>query len=353
VVEKGSYLPQLDGVRALAVTAVALWHWHGIPLGFAGVGLFFVMSGYLITGILLNAGDRATAAGTPLTSVARSFYIRRIIRLVPAHVVYLGFVTLIGWSGDPSGTWWYFTYLANFRIHLLGYQWAHYVSHLWTLAVEEQFYMIVPVLCFLVKPERLFRVLIVFAAFSFLAGAVSYSRGITQPVLPPAVFFGLLCGCLLSVATRDLSTTPVAVRWCERLALPLMLGGYARSSSFFVENGLVPYCELLFYLGAVGVVSLASKGALGRSFELRPVLYLGRISYGLYLWHLFGGSVAHDILPWVDHFPAPVQFLVEGTVTVAIASISYHSIEKLFLPLKDRFPYIAPEKPVLIKADSK
>ena len=147
----GPHSPQLDGLRAVAVAAVAYSHWlpdwqFGLPFG-AGVHLFFVLSGFLITRILLalrQAPDRGAA-------IAR-FYARRALRLFPAFYLVLG----LAWIADVPlvrDTWaWHAAYLSNVRIASEA-QWLGHVSHFWSLAVEEQFYLLWPWLL-LATPAR-------------------------------------------------------------------------------------------------------------------------------------------------------------------------------------------------------
>ena len=152
------YRPQLDGLRAVAVLAVAWSHWErpyqfGIPFG-AGVHLFYVLSGFLITGILLEVRQQHQRG-----AALRTFYIRRALRIFPAFYLTLAFAW---WAEVPplrETLAWHATYLSNAQI-VLTETWPGAISHFWSLAVEEQFYLLWPWLIVFVPERLLLRVVV-------------------------------------------------------------------------------------------------------------------------------------------------------------------------------------------------
>jgi peptidoglycan/LPS O-acetylase OafA/YrhL len=161
------YLPQLDGLRAFAVFAVMLHHFlplnrvlpeDFVTLGSLGVRLFFVLSGFLITGILLRCRQRASDGETKPSQQLRRFYVRRFLRIFPVYYVTLGIVALLNLPTVRESFFWHVAYLSNFLFSFLG-RFEGPLSHFWSLAVEEQFYLLWPWL-------------IVFAPRRFLHGII-------------------------------------------------------------------------------------------------------------------------------------------------------------------------------------
>ena len=154
------YMPQLDSLRALAVTAVAISHWtpnflEGIVPWGTGVQLFFVLSGFLITGILLRS--RPADLGITMTSALKVFYIRRGLRILPVYYAVLVFSLLVG-VGPIHTTWpWHFSYVSNVYYALHGHDtpWTDPFLHLWSLSVEEQFYLLWPLIALVASRRAL------------------------------------------------------------------------------------------------------------------------------------------------------------------------------------------------------
>ena len=155
---RDSYFPQLDTLRAVAIGFVLLEHWlnpfataMGVHGGY-GVWLFFTLSGYLITGILLRYRDAVEAGRSSLGEVLRVFFARRFLRILPVYYLFLLFAALAGRMSADSAPW-HLAYLSNFYFWQRGEFAA--MGHLWSLSVEEQFYMIWPVVIILVARLRL------------------------------------------------------------------------------------------------------------------------------------------------------------------------------------------------------
>lgn len=333
------YRADIDGLRAVAVLAVVLNHLSPalVPGGFVGVDVFFVISGYLITRIVSREIDEGRF------SFAR-FYERRARRIFPALLVVLAGTLGAGyWLLLPSD------YLHALRAALatmgfasnvlLWHQQSSYFDateskldpllHTWSLAVEEQFYLLFPV--FLLVCQRYWRrqrvwVLLVCALVS-LAGAELVVRDNRTAVyfLSPFRAWELLAGALL--ASGALPATGSRLRR-EALsagglaAILLACGGYGEATVFPGLTALAPV------LGAAAVIHAGSSGptCAGRLLHWRPLVYVGLISYSLYLWHwplIVLAQYAAGMEP-----PAPSRAAVVLAAALLLASASYHFIEQ-------------------------
>ncbi len=326
---------------------VAVYHWAHptiagveLPLGLAGVGLFLVLSGYLITGILLDTRERV--GDESAARAIRSFYMRRFLRLLPAYYFYLLILWIGGIFPDAEGVWWYVLYAGNFRAFDVG--WMTGVAHLWSLALEEQFYLVAP-LVVLLLPQRFLT--------PALAGTLAISLLATPRywIIPPGAFTGLVVGCLLAIGV-DRGWRPVAQlhRWWPAVIVLAATLYWAVTTSRLVGLVWESSFRLSMYVGFAGLVWAAAIGFTRFTvlLEARPVLFVGRISYGVYLWHILGQAAWIDTA--VNNLPVIPRLAVFGLTTLAMAVTSYYLIEKPFLGLKDRFPYIASGKrPALVR----
>ena len=182
-----AYYKQLDGLRAFAVIAVIISHWFPhthflnsyLPLGILGVCLFFVLSGFLITGILIKSKE-SLESGKTIGTVALNFFTRRSLRLFPAFYLTILIVILFDYNPNEQGPfYWHIAYLSNVVVYLKN-AWIGRLSHFWTLAVEEQFYFIWFWIVILVHKKYLKA-----AIFSFLAMGLLFrfllTNGDSQP----------------------------------------------------------------------------------------------------------------------------------------------------------------------------
>jgi peptidoglycan/LPS O-acetylase OafA/YrhL len=324
-------LPQLDGLRAVAVIFVMAFHFipwvdRYAPLGAIGVRLFFVLSGFLITRILLQARSVDVAAAL------RSFYLRRGLRIFPLFYLVLALAALINIGPVRQTIGWHVGYLTNFYLFDRG-GWHGSISHLWSLAVEEQFYMVWPLLVLLL-PER--RLPIAIAA---MVCAAPLSRlligGPMDAVLPLSCVDALGAGALLAVPTwryRMMAAGFVIGVPLTIAALGFRVAGYG-SQPFEVA------LDFGVSLAAAWIVGRAAKGFagwLGAFLTARPVLYTGTISYGLYLYHGFMPYVLGRYLTGFAAMPWMARFALLTTATFATAAASWHVFEAPILTLKDR-----------------
>ncbi len=291
------YRADLDGIRAIAVVLVILTHAQ-FPItndgGTTGVTAFFVLSGYLITRLLLAELDQFGRIDL------RAFYLRRVLRLGPALVLLLLFVAFIGvWVGWP-GDWRIgilasLFYVGNW-VQVAGHS-IEPLGHTWTLAIEEQFYLVWPVLLILGGPRVALRLAVAGVALSFLASVVAggnleYFSTITRGD-------AILAGCVLGIVRPKASPT-VGVA-----GLTLLLAVTYLNLSHDVATPLSIVASIMLISGPVPSLAI-----------LAPI---GRRAYGLYLWN----------------WPLAILFgPVGAALTFPVAALSYRLVER---PLSNRF----------------
>ena len=350
------YMPQLDSLRAIAVFAVMIHHWVPGFLGFEtlgdlGVRCFFVLSGFLITGILLRARAGVDAGRSTLGHQLTQFYIRRSLRIFPIYYLTLVVGVMLGMQLVRDTFWWHAAYGSNVYFALRG-EWRGYVSHLWSLSVEEQFYLIWPILV-LALPRR--RLPVLFAggiaiAIATRAGlAASLGAGhLAIKVLLPCTLDALVCGAVLAwfFSTRPGDAGPGRLpyrRWFPLVAVAF--GGVVLLQNLgwggAVLTVLGPLMEAIFFAGLIGYCAVGISGGVGWILNLPGLQYIGRISYGLYLYHLFAAYVATLFarkLGLTLPEEGPWRFSVLLGLSFTAAVLSHRFIEEPFNRLKRFFP---------------
>jgi peptidoglycan/LPS O-acetylase OafA/YrhL len=316
--------PELDGLRGIAIILVLGAH-TGVP-GFAdggggaGVTLFFVLSGYLITSLLL--AEKAKAGRVDL----RAFYVRRGLRLLPALTAVLSVVAVLLLVGVvPQEA----TYGIDYRIVFIGViayvinwvavagQSIGLLGHTWSLAVEEQFYILWPTLLLAGLRLGRSRLILITLLLVFLDTPYRLLLDLNGGFMH--VFVGtdsrgdaLLLGCVLAL---------LETRWHPVIGWLGVLGIGALAAVWPGDPGLG--AQILVIPAAAIVATLAVAGC-PTILAWRPLAFVGKISYGLYLWH---GVVIWWHLPWPVAVP----------LSLVIACVSYFVLERPFLRLKDRF----------------
>lgn len=353
-------LPALDGIRALAVVAVLAFHTSAAWAsgGSLGVDVFFVLSGFLITSLLLSEAGRTGSVRL------RWFYARRALRLFPALLVMLAAAALyavlaphpVATNGLTAGIVGSALYVSDFQaatghVPVLGL-----VEHTWSLSIEEHFYLVWPVVLLLVLRRRgsddrsgsrssrgAGRLALVAAALTVVSAAlpVLLWRGQTSVrrlyYAPDTRAQQLLIGCLLAVALAygspalrgRLTRVCTAAAPAALVALLLMVVfGSWRSPTYYL--GGMTVVALLAAVLVTAVVT--SPGApLTRLLAWRPLVGLGRISYGLYLWHWPVYLVLNSPFLGLSYWPTQA---VRVAVALALALTSYGVVEKPFLRLQ-------------------
>lgn len=349
---RGRFYPQLDGLRAVAILLVILDHHDGLNLppavayvaamGWIGVDAFFVLSGFLITKILLTYRPSLRAFGI--------FVLRRILRTWPLYFVLLAFTYLTFWnapSWEQVNWFQHLLFLQNFTPRIV-----RTLGPTWSLCVEEHFYFIWPILVFLLPRRALLPALGVVLALSPLLRFWAWRHGLTWQVYFETQFHldGLAAGGCVALLLPWHAASPRASR---RVAVALLFLGAATAFAGFGRHWDV---NDMIYRGtnvAFGFTSLAvsfagllwlllheERSLLVKLFSFTPLRYIGRISYGMYLLHY--GLIAlllripyHRILGQVgDSWVFLFAFRI--AVIVCVASISYRFFESPILRLKDR-----------------
>ncbi len=341
------YRPALDGLRAFAVLVVMAHHGY-VPFfggGAVGVDLFFVLSGFLITSLLLEEWRK-----TRNISLAK-FYLRRILRLIPALVVFLLFIQLYVLVFLRGHRFWEMEkaiaavifYVANWMraFKLVD---MDVLAHTWSLSIEEQFYLVWPVALLLLLRTRIHQSWILrLLGLAILLVALRRASMWMHMASADRIYNGsdtrsdeLLTGCALAVWLQVGAFSRERVRSIVRYLFPLAALVIVASIARPLADGAMytfgwPSIEL-----SVAVVILAllsgSAGPVQKVLELPVAVWIGRLSYGLYLWHV---PIIGRAGGW--HFLGPLRVPVGFILTFAVAAASYYVVELRFLRRKKQF----------------
>lgn len=317
-----------------------------------GVILFFVLSGYLITNILFEQKESIELKKTVFNSAIKTFYIRRILRIFPVYYLFIFYLFYINHNNTREIFPWLLTYSINILQSITG-EYVGDFNHFWSLAVEEQFYLFWPFLILLVTKDRILRIISVIIIFSFISRIVCVYIGKQNWMLgayfTPNLFLPLALGSLIAYFKR----------YKEALFKKLQ-------SPYFVYGSAIIYIMLYFFLHiklhlhiydsifdeylfatvCFFIVLKASDNGfrmLGKHIlEHEVVVFTGKISYGLYIYHLFiigffwnylcpkyGIGVSNKHFMWLCYF----------ILAYLAAIISYYIIEKPINNLKKLFSY--------------
>ena len=349
------YMPQLDGLRAVAAIAVVFSHTvligEQLDSGGFGVNVFFVLSGFLITGILLDSRAAAESRGRGRLDVWKAFYARRFLRIFPLYYAVLALGALLGiavvWQTLP----WTLTYLTNFLVAKQN-SWPEVpVAPLWSLAVEEQFYLIVPVLFLLLPRKHLLGFtmgMVALGPLSRMAMGFSWGDGIAAIVLLPSRLDTLGLGALLAVIrrmeSRDRWKVPgaVAIGAIVLLVSAQMLD--SRIGIWPVQLALHIACQGIIGVWLVSGASLGFSGVAGWVLGSKPLVYVGRISYGVYVYHGFVLAAEGKWFSRIRPRAGLHEFVAVLAVTIVVAAISWHLFESPINGLKKYFPYLGGKK---------
>jgi peptidoglycan/LPS O-acetylase OafA/YrhL len=350
---------------------VFFFHTRNLPFGWLGVQLFFVLSGFLITDILLRMKEKL-----PRREFFTKFYGRRFLRIFPLYYFYLILLTALifllpvldlkGLRTEISAKFfnqiWVATFYAYDFFHASSFfVRSHFFTHLWSLSVEEQFYLIWPLLIFLTPREKFKQLCFTAIGLGFifrLAITLIYRTQLfpfllTDPqqavnVLPFSHLDAFAFGAYISrfelprprLQLLALTVTVPAVGlltdFLSKGTVTLALGYDLPMTGFYKE---VWGYTLLNYLFAVLIYCVARTNFLTGILESAPLRYLGKISYGLYVYHY--GIIAIIVALFrkydIDYsLRSPQMFVVSMSATLLIATLSFYLLEKPIINLKDR-----------------
>ncbi len=366
---RGSYLPYLDGIRGIAILLVIGYHAHIKQLrgGYIGVDVFFVLSGFLITSLLIKEWNRAGRVNLG------HFYMRRALRLLPAVILLLIVYVTVSWFRatdfkrvvqDSLIT---LFYCANWARAM---EWRLYaLGHTWSLSSEEQFYLLWPVIFIALMLTRLPHQAVILLVAALAAAGVA-SRADAARRVGERLYNGLdthadalLIGCALAfflagladerdepAADVDAAEIPaepeksLAARgpgWIVASIATFFLLAMAVSSKYNSRAMFSAGYLAIAIASAIVVWDLRTRpGSLARRVtEWRPLVKLGRISYGVYLWHYPILQVIVQIRSHVaNHAGWTIGLFVGGVLAIYFAAeLSYHFVEMPFLRLKKKF----------------
>lgn len=348
------FIPELDGLRGLAILMVMIHRVYPragdtpwpIEAGWAGVDLFFVISGFLIAGILLDTRDDP--------DYFRNFYARRVLRIFPLFYLLVGGMLLAfpladhdGFLEQAGSPLWYLLQLGNIPEGVLGLSPPYWLAPVWSLAIEEQFYLTFPLLVRRVDPRNLWRWLVAFVAIALVTRIVSTSL---MPANERFQYLFTLCrldtialGCLVAVVVRTRWYPEVRARLARGLVPVLAIASIVllatqldRTTWFGRTFG---YTVVAIAFVSLVILVLEHRGeAVTRVLRVRPLQYLGKLCFGLYLLHRPADTVVSALVARTDLDGTSLVWIpVKLAVAVGFATISWRVLERPFLRLKDRF----------------
>jgi len=354
--QHGQYRTQLDSLRAFAVMGVILSHTSPqytilqyVRPGDRGVQLFFVLSGFLISGILF---DVIKARGA---TALRTFFARRVLRLLPLFYLVLAVTVVVFWDVLKHSWPYHAFYLSNFHFLSTG-GWEGPADHFWTLALEEQFYLVWPIML-VILPTRYWRIGVIGLLILGLGtrGIIeitgrwqTFGSGLYPTYYADAFGGGAAIALWLrsNPKVRDVRRVAHILGVVGAIILVLIyayLGPQRASNSVFDVTGWMMICVGLILCCYVGF-----KGHTGRFLENSSLLTLGKISYGVYLWHNLAIIGIHKLLSsfkltgLLGQFSWVMTFILSTLLSIVLAWLSWHFIESRILSLKSKLPYRKP-----------
>lgn len=354
-------------LRAFAVLIVLVQHWGPwkfsspfftsilhtfLPDGLFGVDLFFVLSGYLITRILINAKFEENSSSN--AQIIKAFYMRRLLRIFPIYYLFVLVLVIFNVAYIRENLFYFFTYTSNFLALRNGG--VDNMDHTWSLAVEEQFYLIWPLVILYVPKKHLLKIIILFFSIGILSSYLFYS-------LFGKVFYTITSTCFIAFALGSL------------LAYIQIMPEHYKKFTLFLKISLL-ICIPIFFLNQLGspillfrlVNSIISLGLIVyvvnmrynkiTAFVLRNsfLMYIGKISYGIYLYHYYIPTFYTKILAKANElfhlnkstvdilrYP-PLRYIISLAFLLALSHLSFHYFESVFTKLKSRFNYNKPKK---------
>jgi peptidoglycan/LPS O-acetylase OafA/YrhL len=338
------YQPRLDSIRFFAVALVIFSHW--LPnsellklfptMGHVGVGIFFVLSGYLITGVLTRLKSKS------LGRALKIFYFNRVLRIFPIYYLLLVLFFFIQVQGWATNYLYFLTYTTNFRIYEIG-KWVGPFSHLWSLAIEEQFYLIWPILFLLIPAERYNLLIVGTFLISFILKFYFYVNleNSFLDMLPFSQFDLFMIGAWLMVNKKNLISKIKKINfyWTSCSLIIVFIIVVFFSHHFLISNLTLGLFSMLL------ILVTKYENRVTQIFEFKPFVFFGKISYGLYLFHNFiplfernlvgtekQNILFNKVLPNINsaYYHLSIQLILLLTVSI----LSWYLIEKKFLKLK-------------------
>lgn len=363
-----AYFPHLQALRGVAVLGPVVLHlWPAtVPasdltprvtgLGYLGVELFFVISGFLITTILLDARDQVdsrgpAAAGGARRGILKAFYARRALRILPVYWLTLAVLGAAGIGTVREFFGWNWAFLGNVMMTARQIFPAD-TSHLWSLAVEEQFYLAWPLLLLFVPRRHLLPTMVALACFAplFRWVCLAYFSPWHATLLMPACLDVLGLGGILAWLFRERDVKPERYRAFTRFAALAGAAGSALHVAWYLKSDSAwitawPLARTSYALLFTAVVARGAEGfagAAGRLAGWRPLVHLGTVSYAVYLFHPFAPELLALVapVPWLGSLHPVALFGVQVAATIAAATVSWRVLERPVNARRHHFPYV-------------
>lgn len=355
-----SYIPALDGLRGIAILFVVLYHNFGFikqtSFGWLGVDLFFVLSGYLITSILLKT------VGEP--GYLKNFFMKRVLRIFPLYflclVVFLIIFRIFGWYANElsyyhENQWWLWTYLQNWLYAFTLKDGSAMLVHLWSLAVEEQFYLIWPFVILIVKkPKTLFFIMLGVLIFVIAARSVLWLYHFEDFNYTLIYTFTRIDGiCIGSMIALTMSFRPNFIG--KNMAIIVVILAALNFLFYFlnqIDTNSHPYFAFIGFTTFCGMFGLLlhelvtnKNTILSKVFSIKPLRFMGKISYGFYVYHwpIFMMTQGYffiffkDNLNFQHYYSGIAASTLSTLIAFIISVISYYTFEKYFLRMKTKF----------------
>jgi peptidoglycan/LPS O-acetylase OafA/YrhL len=362
------YFEQLDGLRFVAVSLVLFDHWlaerNTLPLGPLGVNLFFVLSGFLITGILIRSKMKDDTLSRSHWFSFRQFYIRRSLRIFPVYYLSVFVLMALHSSSVEGKEWWHLCYATNLYI-AIKQTWLGVTDHFWSLAVEEQFYLFFPMVIFLTPIKWLPRFFVGFVGLAVLLRIllfVNHTDWVVQYVSMPTSLDAFGAGALLayfSIFNTTLFQTTLTNKKTLLLSIAAFVVVIISEKTLYTTHRNFSTEVLERLIGAIMCFYIIANAVIGYNGIVKWLLvnpvsnYFGKISYGLYVYHNFVFNYYHT---QTDHFTLKSLHKIYGIVpmlqgqvwfellyyfilTTLLATISWYFFEKYINNLKRYFGY--------------
>lgn len=314
------YFPQLDGLRGISILLVLTYHSHLLELrslnGHTGVTVFFVISGFIITTLLLREGDASGRVDLP------GFYVRRVFRLLPLYLIALGATALgvaLGFAANPGD---FGTRLVYFLTFTNEFAPPGTFGHSWSLAVEEKFYFLWPLLAFIVPMGIRVRIAIAVV----LASAASVIGLLFGDVGYFGVYAPILFGCLLALVAHDAG----GYRLLQQLVRPLPGALLTVGAVFAIWAAPASMTQVVVGAALFLAFPFMLFGAMRRPLSARWLVWAGKRAYAVYLFHLLVGGVVSQAVPPVTPLSAGIHLVLMAVLSLALAEALYRLVE---LPL--------------------
>ncbi len=366
------FIKPIDGLRAIAVVLVMLFHFAGLGSGWLGVQLFFVLSGFLITNILISSKKENFS----ILAELKKFYIRRTLRIFPIYYLYLSIILLSYFILNfpnyfPTFSTYLFTYTFNFTRLSSSWRDSMFFTHLWSLSLEEQIYLFWPLFTLIIKTKNLKffygALLILSPLFRYFFAEYLFSVNIYNNfTIGDSIYWmtfshldAFATGALLTLIKIDkvkkslpkfllIGTAFAFLIYgaINYLLTPITVNGYSYLNSFGYELSITTnyqyvfsytlanifFASLIFYV--YYMFSNNYKCILNSILNCKILLSIGNVSYGMYLYHLAIGGFYFKYTP-ID-IPI-IDIVIYISLVYSVSLISFNFVERYFIRLKSKF----------------